>query len=452
MSLSSLFEIGRRSLAGYQSAIDTTTGNIANANNEGYTRRRVDLSYLSSNQSGITSFGTGVNGTDLQRMRQRFAEYSLWRENNNLGKFEKTESLLKQIESVLGSEGDGSIQSVLNEFWSAWNDLANDPESTATRALVKNKGQLLTDTFNNAHNRMIQMQRELTPEINETVNTVNQISNQLLAINQQLKINQSPDLMDSRDQLITDLSKIINIEVKEKDNGEVSILFGGHILISENKANPLQAKFDATDNVHSVSLTFKDSNYEPEIQGGSLAGLMDVYNNNIPNYLNQLDTLAVNIVQGVNSVHSAGYNIAGTTGINFFDPNVSGASSFRMNNAVVNDPNLIASRSATEGIGANSIAESIFNLQNSTFVANETPSDFYTSLVTEIGTDISDAEFQRSSQELITQQLQNQRDEITGVSLDEEMTKLILYEQSYQAAAKIITTVDQMMDTVLSLR
>ena len=123
-----------------------------------------------------------------------------------------------------------------------------------------------------------------------------------------------------------------------------------------------------------------------------------------------------------------------------------------MNNAVVNDPNLIASRSATEGIGANSIAESIFNLQNSTFVANETPSDFYTSLVTEIGTDISDAEFQRSSQELITQQLQNQRDEITGVSLDEEMTKLILYEQSYQAAAKIITTVDQMMDTVLSLR
>lgn len=451
MSISSLFEIGRRSLAGYQSAIDTTTGNIANANNEGYTRRRVDLNNLNTSTSGFSSFGNANTGT-LERMRQKFAEYSIWRENHNLGKYDKTESLLKQIESVLGSEGDGSIQNVLNEFWNSWNDLANDPESDAVRALVKNKGQLLANTFNDAHSRMVNMQRQMTPEIGETVNTINRISNQLLEINQQLRVNQSPDLMDQRDQLINDLSKMINIDVKEKDNGEVSILFGGHILISENKASPLQANFDASNNLHSVSLTFKDSNYEPEIQGGSLAALMDVYNNNIPNYLNQLDTLAVNIAREVNSVHSSGYNIAGTTGINFFSANVSGASSFRMNSAVVNDPGLIATRGATEGVGANSIAESIYDLQYNTIVANETPGDFFTSLVTEIGTDISDASFLKSSQEMITQQLMNQRDEITGVSLDEEMTKLIQYEQAYQAAAKIITTVDQMMETVLSLK
>lgn len=451
MSISSLFEIGRRSLQGYQSAIDTTSGNIANANNENYTRRRVDLSYLSGNLNGFNSFGS-MNGSDLQRMRQKFAEYSLWRENHNLGMYEKTESLLKQIESVLGSEGDGSIQNVLNEFWSAWNDLANDPESDSIRALVKNKGQLLTNTFNDAHTRMVNMQRQLTPELTETVNTINRISNQLLEINQQLRINQSPDLMDRRDALINDLSSMININVKEKDNGEVSILFGGHILISENKSSPLQVSFDSSNNLHSVSLTFKDSNYEPEIEGGSLAALMDVYNNKIPNYLNQLDTLAVNISREVNTVHSKGYNISGTTGINFFSNNVSGASSFRMNGAILNDPTLIATRNAGEGVGANSVAEQIFELQYNTIVNNETPGDFYTSLVTEIGTDINDASFLKTSQEMITQQLKNQRDAITGVSLDEEMTKLIQYEQAYQAAAKIITTVDEMLETVLSLK
>ncbi len=450
MSISSLFEIGRRSLTGYQTAIDITSNNIANSNNEGYTRRRADLKNLTT-VNGFAGFGSGVNASSLSRMRQKFAEYSLWRENHNLGKYEKTETLLTQIESIFGDDSDGSLQNVLGEFWNSWNDLANDPESESTRILVKNKGQLLANTFRSTHTRVVKLQRQLDPELYESVDAINKMSGQLLEINEQLRLGQSADLLDRRDQLITDLSHMINIDVREKDNGEVSILFGGHILISENKANNIEISFDRTNNLHTAAITFKDSDFEPEIEGGSLAGLMDVFNNKIPNYLDQLDTLANNIGSEVNNAHSAGYNIAGTTGIDFFNGSDSGAANFQMNQAIINDSSLIATRGATEGVGANSVAESIFNLQFDSFVANETPSDFYISLVTEIGSELDDVSFLRYSQELITQQLQNQRDEISGVSLDEEMTKLMQYEQAYQAAAKIIQTVDEMINTVLEM-
>ncbi len=450
MSISSIFEMGRRSLAEYQTDIESTSNNIANANNEGYTRRRVNLKNLTST-NGFAGFGSGIDANALSRMRQKFAEYSLWRENHNLGKYEKTETLLTQVESIFGDDSDGSLQNVMSEFWNSWNDLATEPESESFRTLVRNKGNLLANTFRSTHSRVVKLQRQIEPEIYESVNMINKISDHLLEINQQLRLGPSHDLMDRRDQLINELSQLINIDVKEKENGEVSILFGGHILISENKANKIEVNVDTSSNLRTTSVTFESSDFEPDIEGGSLAGLLDVFNEKIPNYLDQLDTLADNIASQVNSAHSNGYNLAGTTGIEFFNGSNSGAANIKMNQAIVNDPTLIATRGATEGVGANSVAESIFNLQFDNFVANETPTDFYISLVTEIGSEIDDVSFLRYSHELITQQMQNQRDEISGVSLDEEMTKLVQYEQAYQAAAKIIQTVDEMIGTVLEL-
>ncbi len=451
MSISGLFEIGRRSLAGYQSAIDITSGNIANANNENYKRRRVDLRNLTINGIANGIGGNGANPSDLQRIRQKFAEHALWRENNQLGKYDKTESLLSQLESIFGDDSDGGLGSVMSQFWNSWNELSNDPENDSIRNLVANKGKLLSDTFNRTYNRAIRFQREMTPEINDTVKMINQSAQKLLDINNQIRVNDNPDLIDQRDAVLSDLSKVINIDVKENDKGEVSVFYGGHILISENKANLLQVKFDTTGNVHKASVVFKDSNYAPKIEGGSLAGMMDVYNNKIPAYLDKLDTLASSVVSQVNAIHKNGYNIAGTTGVDFFQNGVTSASDIKLNSAIENDPTLIATRAAGEGVGSNSVAEAIFKIQYATSVENKTVSDFYTDLVTGIGSDVDDASFLAKSEALITQQLQNQRDQVTGVSLDEEMTNMIKYQQSYQASAKIISTVDEMLTTVLNL-
>jgi len=454
MSISQLFEIGRRSLLGYKSAIDTTSGNIANANREGYTRRRVNLDNLTSDIGlGYGRIGAGVNADQLSRMRHKFAEYSLWRENASYNNYAKQETLLSQIESILGDDSEAGLQNIMSEFWNAWNDLANDPESESARVLVKNKGLLLANTFNRTHERVVRFQRQMEPEIRDTVSMVNQISAQLLQLNEQFRLNPgAPDLMDQRDSLITQMSDLINVEVKEKDNGEISLFFNGHILVSENKINQLETSIDRSDNLHRIAITFKDSNYRPEITAGSLAGLVEVFNNKVPEYMNNLDALAREVVRNVNSVHRNGSNVAGTTGVNFFEQGAGGASDFRVSNAVVNDPTLIASRSNTEAVGGNSTAEAIFNLQFNSFVSNQTPGDFYTSLTTSLGTEISDVSFLAHSQELIAQQLKNQRDEVSGVSLDEEMTKLVQYEQAYEAAAKIIQTVDEMLETVINLR
>lgn len=452
MSISGLFEIGRRSLAGYQSAIDITSGNIANANNENYKRRRVDLHNLTLNNSGAGFNGSEASPTDLQRIRQKFAEHALWRENNQLGMYDKTETLLSQVESVFGDDSEGGLSSVLSQFWNSWNQLSNDPENDSTRNLVRNKGKLLADTFNRTYNRVIRFQREMTPEINDTVNTINQSAKKLLDINQQIRVNNNPDLLDERDKVISDLSKTINIDVKESDKGEVSIFYGGHILISENKANLLQVKYDTTSNVHKATVQFKDSSYAPDIAGGSLAGMIDVYNEKIPAYLDKLNSLARSVGEQVNAIHKKGYNIAGTTGIDFFKNGTSGASDIRLSAAIEQDPSLIASRASGEGVGSNTVAESIYKLQYGTSLENQTPNDFLTNLVTKIGSDVDNASFMSHSETLITQQLQNQRDQVTGVSMDEEMTNMIKYQQAYQASAKIITTVDEMLTTVINLK
>jgi len=447
-----MFEIGRRSLSGYRSAIDVTSNNIANASNPEYTRRRVDLRNLTVGAGVLGRIGAGVDAVDLTRMRQKFAEKALWRENSDLGKFKQSEFLLNQVESIFGDTSEGGMNNVLSEFWNAWNELANDPESDSLRNLVRNKGQLLADGFQQTYNRTVSFQKEMKPEINSMVTEINRITGQLVNLNKELRLSDNPDLYDARDRLVNDLSQLIKVDVKEKDNGEISVYSGGHILMSDTQQMTLETQFTDTDNIRSVAIVFEDSSFEPEIASGELAGMMETYNTKIPEYLDNLDTLAASIAEEVNTLHSAGYNIAGTTGVNFFDTNISGAADFRMNAAIVNDPTLIATRGASEEVGSNSVAEAIFNLQYTTFVENETPVAFYTDLLSTIGSDVENASFMRGSQELIVQNLQNQKDQVAGVSLDEEMTKMVQYEQAFQAAAKVINTADSMLETVLNLR
>ncbi len=452
MSLSRIFEIGKRSLLTYQSAIDTTAGNVANVNKEGYSRRRVDLSELTAGIPGIGKIGLGVNVENIDRIRERMIEYQLYQEKQNLGRYETGEMMLRQLESVFAEGSGAGLSDILSEFWNSWNDLANDPESQANHTVVKDKGILLANTFNRIHNDMQNMQNQLAHEVEAKINNINQISEQISNINKQIQLSNSPELADERDILISDLSEMINIKVNENNLGQVTVTTSGLLLVSEAEANQLTMSVSRSDDYNQIAVSFENMNHKPEITSGQLKSLLDIHNDRIPNNIDKLNELARSIAENVNNLHSTGYSLNDITGLSFFDTNVGGASDIKVSDAIINDPGLIATKTSITGPGNGDMAMAISNLQFDTFVDGQTASDYYISMVSLLGSEIQDMEFMHGSQRVIVDQIYNQKESITGVSLDEEMTRLIQYEQAYEAAIRVINTVDEMVETLLAMR
>jgi len=444
MSISRIFDTSRRALQNTRWSIDTTANNIANINTEGYTRRRADLSRI--------AFGfEGMNRESMMRVRQRFVENQLSYENQNLAKYKSDEMILTQIEGILGEPLESSLSNVLSEFWNSWNDLANDPENQHSRALVRDKGALLSNTFNRLHKDLRNLQSQVNTDIQNKVTHVNQLVNQIHAINEQVGANMSDDLLDQRDVLVSELSSLINIDIRENDSGEITISTGGQILVSGNYMNELVAETTVENGLKSIDLRLKDSDRQANINSGDIGSLLEIHSNQIPDIIKKLDILAVSISEQVNRVHSSGYNLNEMTGVNFFEQNISGADDFRISAEILRDPSLIATSSEVDAPGDGSIAQAISDIQFDSFVQDNTISDFYNTVISNVGNRVQEAQFLRRSQEMVVQNLQNQRDSVSGVSLDEEMSKLIEYEQAYQAAARMITTVDEMVQTVLNM-
>jgi flagellar hook-associated protein 1 FlgK len=442
MTISGLFEIGKRSLLAYQSAINTTSQNIANVGNENYSRRRVEIAGLSN----------GMPIEDAIRLRQRFAEQQYWQESQQLGRYDTLGSMLGQIENVFAEDTEAGLSNVLNQFWNAWNDLANNPESESSRTIVKDKAIVLTDRMRNMYSDLNDLQQQVLPQIGTQISDINQKLTELGRINNQLRSGQTSDLMDQRDKLVGELSEYLSLKVKEKATGEVTLYSEGLALVSEGHVNQLETTVVQENGHNKVQIRVKDMEKALSVSSGSLSAYVDIHNEYIPEYLDRLDTMARQLVESVNEIHITGENLSGTTGIDFFTSGITSAADFTVNQSIIDDPNLIATRLPGEGDGSGSIAQSVSNLRFQSITSEGTIANYYQSMLSGLGNGIQANEFLSDSQSLIVQQLQNQRDAVAGVSLDEEMTRMMQYEQAFQAAARIVTTVDEMMQTVLDMR
>lgn len=437
----------------HQSAINTTANNIANVNTLGYRRRRVDLAKMTS-ASSYLGFGqlNGVYSTDQATLiRQRFVESQLRYEYQQNSQYQSDELLLTQVENIFGEPGDSGLANVMAEFWNSWSDLANDPESQTARTLVADKGELLSNTFNRVHSDLVNLQEEIGSDVISKVDEINRLVVQLGELNEKISGNLSDDLMDERDVLLNDLSKLMNIDVSENSNGMVTVATNGNILVASNYVNELTTDIESGDGTVTIKVGLVDGANEITVASGELGSLLDISRNEIPEYLNQLNYMARELAERVNAVHSSGYSLTGVTGLSFFSEEVTGAADIHINSAISDDPSNIASSGALDTPGDGSIAQALADIQNETFMMNGTAGDFYQSIVSQIGSSLQEASFLRSSQELVVTSMENQRDSVSGVSLDEEMTMLIEFERGYEAAAQLISTVDELMSTVINM-
>jgi len=451
-SISSLMGITRIAMSAYQTAIDTTARNIANVDNEAYSRRRASISQLVTPSSRNSGSGLGQEG--IERIREHFVQNQLWYKKQNLGKNETDELIFSQIEKTFGEPSESGLTNILTQFWNSWNDLANDPESSTARTIVKDRAILLSNTFKQIASDLHNLQEEIGYDIQDRVDTINGLLSQIREINTYSGPNMTYDLLDQRDKAIDDLSQLININVSEDSEGMVRITTGGNMLVplvSGDFINPIETRVARFSELYQVDVSFAQGGQVEAITGGELGSLLSIHNDYLPSYLNDLDTMAVELSQAVNAVHQTGYNLDNATGKNFFSPNVGNALTFELDASIYADPTLIASSAYAGEAGDGTIAQQISDLQFANTVEAQKIGDYYNSLISNVGDRVQEAKFLKSNHEMVIQSLENQRDSVSAVSLDEEMTNLVRYEQAYEAASRMIKVVDDLMQTVINL-
>jgi len=462
-NLFGLMNIGQSSLFAHQQAIDIAGNNIANVDTPGYTRQRLNLQQNSVVYSNGLSLSTGVKADEgVQRLYDQFLTAQINEENESLGRWQTQNESLQKVELMVNETSGSGLSSAMNQYWNAWQDLAHNPGGVAERTSLLSAGQFLSSTFNQLSESITDIRDTIDASVQNGVAKINQLSEQIAELNHQIsKIevteNNANDFRDRRDQLVFELSELIDIDSFEDGDGSMTISAGSGKPLVEG---PFSWSLSTADNAGVQDVLWQDSagttvNITNAISGGKLKGWIESRDVLITDYMTQLDTLADTIITSVNGLHTNGLDLNGNPGLDFFTG--SGAGGINVNSLIEADVNLIAAADAgppAEGLpGGNSIAIGIANLQNTLTMSGNTATfgSYYSALVGKIGSDVQSSDFNHDHQSTMMLNLENYRQEVSGVSLDEEMINLVKFQQAYSSAAKLISTADEMMDTLMGI-
>jgi flagellar hook-associated protein 1 FlgK len=444
-------ENSKRGVQANRNALEVTSENIANVNTPNYSRRLATFTDMTATSA---KFGTLTNSSvskELSRQRNDFVDAQYLTQNPSLAKYTTDTELFTQIEDIFAEPGESGISEHLNEFWSAWGDLSNDPESESARMVVVDKAVALEKAFNRVNSELIDLKENIATNLQGNIETINNKLNALADINTEISANNSDALMDERDKLVSELSEFFEIQTYEGKHGEITISTAGQILVSNEKANELVVFTENVGNDYSLNVKIKNGTNKIDIQSGEIGSMLSVANENIPDYNTRLDNVAINLSNEVNKIHEKGYDLSDNTGLTFFKTNINGAGNFAVNPSIASNPFLVAT-SDQIGESANSnIAKQINELQNQTTLNGVSINEYYSGIATDIGAKVKKSEDLMESQDIIVATIKNQQDSESGVSLDEELVNLSKFQQAYQASAKVIGTVQQLVDSILSL-
>ena len=449
MSISQLLNIGQQGLSAYQQALAVTSNNISNANNTNYSRQKVVLGSQTPNTGSKGFLGAGVKMEDVTRVKSNLTDSQLRQYYSQNSMATKQSSYLSQVESMLNEPGDSGLSSLVNKFFNSWSELAVTPDSLPLRQNVTQAAQQMTGKLQTIYEGIQQIKPDMKTEADTTVKAINDGLKNIQTLNTQIyqaKIAGSTpnDLMDSRDKAINDLSKLANINVTfDKDNTAI-VSMGG--IMAVDKSNAME--FHAVEENGHLKVKTSDGSTSMALQGGELGSITQLYNTVLPGLQKKLDDTANKIMLQVNKLHTTGSTLdtPPQTGLNFFDSYKDGVLS--INKDIVNDPKKIAASSDGTS-GNNTIASQIANLQDQKLSDGFTIGDTYASFVNDVGTSIQASNQTADSTDLVIQQLESQKANYSGVSVDEEMINILKYQRSYDASAKVIKMANDIFQTLL---
>jgi flagellar hook-associated protein 1 FlgK len=482
MSLSGIMEIGRTALAAQTAAIAITGQNISNVNTPGYSRQTAVLESAPFNPDQRPAVGNGVMVASVQRTYDRFLQSQINTANSASGEQSAVQSALQRVEPLFNDLTGNGLGTSLQNFFSAWQDLAMNPQGSAERQSVLAKAQTLVDDINRINNALNAVKNDanqslaiITGEINTTAEQIAELNGQIRTV--QLSGGNTNQLQDTRDLLIQNLSGKVGITCLEQSDGTVNVsLSRGPQLVAGDSSATLSLKPDPFNSGFSSIILSppgggNGTDITPLVSGadgnsGELGGTLIVRDSMVNDYLTNLDELAGALAGQVNSLHSSGFGLNGVTGVNFFtQPTVptppatytAGFSSTIALNITSTESIAAAAVDPTQpgnGTGNNIRALAIADLKNRSLSmtgGSSTLSEFYGSLVGKVGLAVQTTNQEVTQGTAMLKQLSSLRDSVSGVSLDEELIALTNYQKAFQGAARLITTGQDMIDTVLAM-
>ncbi|OPY58795.1 MAG: Flagellar hook-associated protein 1 [Pelotomaculum sp. PtaU1.Bin035] len=459
-------ETARRGLAAARTGMDVSGHNVANANTTGYTRQRADQ--VASDPYTMPSMGkpvmalqlgTGVTVEQIERIRDNFLDGQIRVETNKLSNWKAQSDALSEVETVFMEPSDNGLNTLLANFWSNWQELSKNAESTPVRTTVMENAVSLANGFNHTYSQLETVKGDLNQLMQIDISDINSKARQIANLNTQIiniKVagDQPNDLLDKRDLLLDELAKLTNYSITDLGNGSISIDIGTVNLVDgiTQAVTPLTTPPNWTD-----------------VTDGALNGINQALTK-LQSYEDDLNTLAANLIKMVNNAHTGGIDLNGNTGEIFFGSNATtpstNASNIAVNPDIQSNVSLIAAATTgTTGVGNQnpgdgSNALKIAGLQNTSIdgtngvapngLGGSTFDSYYKNMIARLGVESQESSRMVDNQQALVDQLSNRKESISGVSMDEEMTNLIQYQYAYQGAARVVTTLDSMLDTLIN--
>ena len=457
LSLSNLLYVARDAMATNAKALDVTGQNIANVNTPGYARRRADIEARGTSSD---SYG-GVTVAGISRAQDQLTQKRLLDIRGQQTSAEERSDSLSPVEAAFNDANGTGLSAGLAQFFDAFNALASKPTDTTARSGVLNAAQNVVDGFQMATTSLDASRADLLAKAQGYTKQINEAAKGIADLNGTIQAalgagQDASDLLDKRDMLLTNLSKVIDVQVSTNPNGTLLVRAGGQSIVEGSSSGAMSVDLDSQGNLAfklslsgSTPTTMAATN-----MGGSLGGLRQARDEDMTAIRQQLDTLASDFSTAVNTIHAGGFGQDGVTGRNLFSYNAAaGAKSLAVNAAMAGHPEFVAAGS-TAVSGANDVARQLASLDSLKSAGGGTKSitESYADLVGDLGLRRQKAMNDADVKGSLADQVQALHDQTTGVSLDEEMVDLTRFQRSYEASSKLLKTFDEMMQTIINLK
>lgn len=444
-------------------ALETTGQNIANANTEGYSRQRVDMKAAAGTPvpalySVFDGAGAGVSVSDVVRLRDDFLESRGRAEHARGGYLDARQQILARVENVFAEPGDTALASQLSDFWTGWGDVVNQPGNPAVRTQLIERGATVADGLRAAYDGLNSQWKTVRVQLDAYATQVNTAADAVAQLNQTIMQQKAAglptnELADQRDLHLMELAKLTGATTVARDDGTVDVFVGGSSLVSDAASRHVVA-VGAQDMVNQATDTVMfrwESSTGPvaALSGGQLAADLETLNTVLPDYVTDLNAVAKNLADTVNAVHSAGYGMDSTgaldTAGDFFGPNVGAVVTARTISVLITDPRDLGVSGLTGALDGSNAAKLA-----ALATKPDGPDAEYRTLVVGLGVAAQTAQRRADIQTRVSADMDTLRSADAGVNLDEEMTNMISFQRAYEAASRVLTSIDEMLDVLIN--
>ena len=456
MGLSSIMHIGLTGMFAAGASMQTSSHNIANAGTPGFSRQRTLTGSARAVNMSYGVLGSGTQVMDIRRQTDQFLIDRQRYQGSMLTQYESMDLALGSVETIFGSVENNHLGDALTQFFNTWSSLATPPHNDVLRHDVLGSAERVVLDLRAMSQSLEVLAEDLDDQITSGVAELNMALTAVGDLNRQILLGESShtsanDLRDQRDQILNRIASLARTDVIERSDGTVDVIISGRTLVTRQHVQQLDVTHDASEDGRpgSARVTVQNGRYELDLPAGELLGLQSSRDDLVVDTRGRLDELARTLIDRVNELHVQGRSDGGR-GLIFFTGE--SASNIGISSALTENPSYIAT-SRSNLAGDADIAQEIAELgQSGTDVSGgRSMTELFTALVIDVASDSAASRYRVDSQQQLVDTLSARLESVRGVSLDEEAANIALYQNAYQANARVIAAVQDMFEAILTM-